>query len=226
MTRHCVATLAPAATPMTPVTPGVSLEPAPVPEPAPEPTLVPAPATAAAVDPAPSPLAVLPIAPLVAAAAPLSVAPMTRPATVEPPVTGPVVYAASLRTAVAALPVRREVRSGWSTKAFASDGHARAVRIVPLAEAWASGGRTWTSARRLAFAHDAATVGTLKISSMRGRADRDPADWLPTRNRCGYVAAWTAAKLRWRLAVDRDEAKVLRGLTATCPSTRLTVVRT
>ncbi len=134
-------------------------------------------------------------------------------------------YTASLRSAVAALPVRRAVTSGWSARSFTGAHPTRVVRTVPLAEAWASGGRTWTAARRLAFADDRLNTGSLRTASSRARADRDAAGWLPAR-RCSYIAAWTSVKLRWRLAVDRAEATALRRVALQCPATQVTVVRT
>ena len=100
--------------------------------------------------------------------------------------------------------------------------------LVPLAEAWGSGAAAWTSTRRRAFANDLGdprSLGAVTDEVNQSKGDRDPAAWLPTYDRCRYVAEWTAVKLRWRLTADAAEKRVLTGYAASCPSTVLTVVR-
>ena len=77
--------------------------------------------------------------------------------------------------------------------------------MVPLAEAWESGARTWSPSRREAFANDqgdARSLVAVSASSNRSKSDRDPSSWLPDREACRYVRAWVAVKLRWDLAAD------------------------
>lgn len=88
--------------------------------------------------------------------------------------------------------------------------------VVPLKEAWVSGARDWTAARREAFANDLTrpqlvavtdnlnqSKGTLLPSPshlcrslMRGviPGDQDPAEWIPplTSYRCTYFRAWVS----------------------------------
>lgn len=85
--------------------------------------------------------------------------------------------------------------------------------MVPLAEAWASGGHAWTPAQREAFANDLYTFSlvAVSLSSNRSKGDRDPAEWLPPRSAftCTYLARWTAVKYRWRLTADSREKRAI-----------------
>ncbi len=98
--------------------------------------------------------------------------------------------------------------------------------LVPLAEAWRSGARTWTPAQRLAFANDLGDERSLNaVSSALNTAKgaSGPEQWLPPTGTCRYVEAWTAVKLRWALSVDPAEQAALLRLADGCPDTTLTV---
>jgi hypothetical protein len=100
--------------------------------------------------------------------------------------------------------------------------------MVPLAEAWASGARRWTTSVRESFANDLGYAGTLiavTASSNRSKGDQDPAEWLPPRTsyRCTYVSEWIAVKWRWRLSVDAREQASLRVLVDSCGNPRITL---
>lgn len=51
-------------------------------------------------------------------------------------------------------------------------------------------------------------------ASNRSKADKDPAEWLPsdTSYQCAHPATWVATKLRWDLAADAGERQALLGL--------------
>ncbi len=100
--------------------------------------------------------------------------------------------------------------------------------FVPLAEAWDSGARRWNAATRQRFANDLRDPRTLvavTASSNRSKSDRDPAEWVPSLDSCGYVRQWVAVKIRWHLSVDTAEKRALRGLAEGCRNTRITVRR-
>lgn len=100
---------------------------------------------------------------------------------------------------------------------------------VTPAEAWESGARTWTTARRRAFANDlgyAHSLAVISSSAAGARGAGDPAQWQPPliAARCGYAARWVAVKHRWRLSVDPAERTALSDvLTGTCGLSRLTL---
>ena len=91
-----------------------------------------------------------------------------------------------------------------------------------LAEAWGSGARNWTRARRDAFANDRGYRDSLiatSASSNRSKSDSPPTTWRAPRaaGQCRLVQAWIAVKWRWSLSVDaREKAGLLREL-ASCP---------
>lgn len=98
--------------------------------------------------------------------------------------------------------------------------------MVPLAEAWDSGARSWTTATRQAFANDLGDSRSLvgvtdNVNQAKG--DQDPHEWLPTYDRCRYVREWVAVKHRWRLTVDSAEKAALSSLASSCTNSTITV---
>jgi hypothetical protein len=97
--------------------------------------------------------------------------------------------------------------------------------MVPLAEAWDSGARAWSAAKRSAYANDLTDPRPLiavSASSNRSKGDKDPAEWLPSRNVCGYIRQWVVVKTRWSLAVDKEERAFLLQASSNCPSMTFT----
>ncbi|MFI1014412.1 HNH endonuclease [Streptomyces sp. NPDC020965] len=87
--------------------------------------------------------------------------------------------------------------------------------VVPLAEAWGSGARTWTTERREAYANDQAAPATLAAVTARmkrEKADQDITGWLPPESTpyCRYIGEWVGTKLRWGLSTDKDELESLK----------------
>lgn len=101
--------------------------------------------------------------------------------------------------------------------------------VVALKEAWESGARAWTGARRDRFANDlgyAATLQAITDNVNSSKQDSDPAQWLPPRAaaHCTYAIRWVAVKYRWRLSIDTAEQRRLSELLAgSCGGTTVTV---
>lgn len=100
--------------------------------------------------------------------------------------------------------------------------------LVPLAEAWGSGARTWSTGVREEYANDlgyAKSLIAVTASSNRSKGDQDPTEWLPPRTayRCTYVASWIGVKYRWRLTIDAREEAALRVLATNCGNPRIVV---
>jgi hypothetical protein len=100
--------------------------------------------------------------------------------------------------------------------------------LVPLAEAWDSGARTWNSAQRQAFANDlgdARSLAAVTDNVNQSKGDQDPAEWIPslTGVRCRYVTEWTAVKTRWGLTVDTAEKSALTTYADACTNSTVTV---
>ena len=86
--------------------------------------------------------------------------------------------------------------------------------LVPLAEAWESGGHEWTADTWTRFANDRTDPRSLiavSVATNRSKGARDPAEWWPPSRsyRCQYAADWIAVKTRWDLAVDAAEQESL-----------------
>ncbi|MFE6979291.1 HNH endonuclease family protein [Streptomyces sp. NPDC057682] len=101
--------------------------------------------------------------------------------------------------------------------------------FVPLAEVYDSEQVPWSAARREAYANDQDSPDTLiavTAASNRSKADKDPAEWLPsdTSYHCTYAATWVGTKLRWDLAADETERDALLALAQECPATHVRYV--
>ncbi len=86
--------------------------------------------------------------------------------------------------------------------------------LVPLAEAWESGGHLWTEATWTRFANDLGDPRSLiavSASTNRAKRSRDPGEWWPPSSsyRCQYAVDWIAVKSRWNLSVDAAERDAL-----------------
>ena len=98
--------------------------------------------------------------------------------------------------------------------------------MVPLAEAWDSGARTWSAAERESFANDLGDTRSLvgvTASVNRSKGDRDVADWLPANERCRYLREWVAVKHRWRLTIDSAEKSAMTSLASGCTNSTISV---
>ena len=98
--------------------------------------------------------------------------------------------------------------------------------MVPLAEAWDSGARNWTTSRRQSFANDLGDSRSLVAVTdnvNQSKGDQDPATWLPTYDQCRYILEWTAVKIRWGLTVDTAEKTTLTSLGSQCTNVTLSV---
>ncbi|ASW53463.1 HNH endonuclease family protein [Plantactinospora sp. KBS50] len=98
--------------------------------------------------------------------------------------------------------------------------------VVPLAEAWDSGARDWTTSRRQSYANDLADSRTLVAVTdnvNQSKGDRDPAEWMPTYDRCRYIGEWAAVKTRWRLTADSAEKSALTSYASSCSNVTISV---
>jgi hypothetical protein len=98
--------------------------------------------------------------------------------------------------------------------------------MVPLAEAWDSGARTWSTSTRQAYANDLGDYRSLvgvtdNVNQSKG--DQDPTTWMPQYDTCRYLREWVAVKHRWRLSVDSAERSALQSLASGCTNTTITV---
>lgn len=116
--------------------------------------------------------------------------------------------------------------SAYDAQTFTDPSGMDIDHMVPLAEAWGSGARSWTPAERAAYANDLGykyDLRAVSASSNRSKADRDPAEWLPPRTdfRCEYVKEFIAVKYRWRLRVDPAERLAMQQVLDGCHDARI-----
>lgn len=94
--------------------------------------------------------------------------------------------------------------------------------VVPLAEAWRSGAKNWTDAKREDFANDLdypqLIAVTDNVNSSKG--DRDPSAWKPplTSYYCTYSKMWIRSKYHWSLKLQSSEKTELQSMLNTCSS--------
>jgi hypothetical protein len=92
--------------------------------------------------------------------------------------------------------------------------------MVPLAAAWRTGARSWTTARRQAFANDLATPQLWAVTDdvNQAKGDKTPDAWKPPLRShwCQYARAYTRVKYRYELTVTSGEQAALSSMLATC----------
>lgn len=98
--------------------------------------------------------------------------------------------------------------------------------MVPLAEAWDSGARSWSAGKREAYANDLGDYRTLvgvTASSNRSKSDQDPAEWMPDHDTCRYLREFVAVKVRWGLSIDTGEKAAMEEIAGGCTNVTITV---
>jgi hypothetical protein len=118
--------------------------------------------------------------------------------------------------------------SYYDRVSWTDSGRVDIDHMVPLAEAWDSGARSWTAAQREAYANDLGDYRTLvgvTDTVNQSKGDQDIAEWLPTNDRCRYLREYVAVKIRWRLTVNSGEKTAMQNLAAGCSNLTITVTR-
>ncbi|MEU9123211.1 HNH endonuclease family protein [Streptomyces sp. NPDC048506] len=112
--------------------------------------------------------------------------------------------------------------SAYDDKKFTAASGLDIDHIVPLANAWRSGARSWNTAKRKAFANDLTHPQLLAVSasSNRSKGDQGPDEWQPPSKRywCTYGRAWTSIKSTYELSITKAEKKMLTTMLNTCTS--------
>jgi hypothetical protein len=118
--------------------------------------------------------------------------------------------------------------SSWDNRTHTSASTLQIDHTVPVQEAWGSGARYWTQARRVAFYNDMGDTRTLSAQTSAlnsSKQAKGPEAWMPPANRCAYIGQWVAVKIRWGLRVDTAEKAALIRYANSCPNVTLTVTR-
>lgn len=103
----------------------------------------------------------------------------------------------------------------YSGKTFTDPRDLDIDHLVPLKEAFLSGGRWWNSTRKHAYANDkilSLTLVAVSRSENRSKGAKDPAEWLPSdpSYHCEYVLQWQIIKKFWELEADNAEIKAIK----------------
>jgi hypothetical protein len=90
--------------------------------------------------------------------------------------------------------------------------------VVPLANAFASGGDRWSTDQRVQYANDQRDLWAVSASANRSKGDRAPDQWRPPRHEvwCEYARRWIAIKVRWSLTATTTERDALGQMLETC----------
>ncbi len=89
--------------------------------------------------------------------------------------------------------------------------------VVPLAEAWVSGARSWSADRRERYANAPSVLLAVDGPANQSKGASDPAAWRPRKAyQCDYAARWIRIKSAWDLEVDPSEVRALEDMLATC----------
>lgn len=90
--------------------------------------------------------------------------------------------------------------------------------LVPLENAFESGGWAWTASQRRSYANDVRGLVVSSASSNRSKGSRTPDQWRPTDRSswCAYADGWVSVKQRWSLTVTTGERDALGQMLDTC----------
>ncbi|MGW5703894.1 HNH endonuclease family protein [Amycolatopsis japonica] len=92
--------------------------------------------------------------------------------------------------------------------------------MVPLAAAWVSGAKAWTTEKRRAFANDLTRPQLLAVTDNvnQEKSDKAPDQWKPplVSYWCPYATAWIAVKHFYDLSVTAAEKTALQSMLARC----------
>ena len=90
--------------------------------------------------------------------------------------------------------------------------------LVPLANAFQSGGWAWSTERRRAFANNPSELVVASSSSNRSKGADSPDQWRPTNRDswCAYADGWVKVKSTWGLTVTTSERDALGQMLDTC----------
>lgn len=108
--------------------------------------------------------------------------------------------------------------SPYDLKASNNAGDFDVDHLVPLANAFESGGWAWSAERRRAFANNPGELVVASASSNRSKGADSPDQWRPSNRDswCAYADGWVKVKSAWGLTVTTSERDALGQMLDTC----------
>lgn len=108
--------------------------------------------------------------------------------------------------------------SPYDQKASNNPGDFDVDHLVPLENAFRSGGWAWSTARRRAYANDPGVLVVASASSNRSKGSDPPDQWRPSfrDSWCAYADGWVRVKSTWGLTVTTSERDALGQMLDTC----------
>ena len=88
--------------------------------------------------------------------------------------------------------------------------------MVPVEDAYASGGWKWSAEKRRRFYYDISNLFVMPLRQNEGKGDKDPAGWLPEHNQCRYLRGWVETKNKYGLTADQAEKDAIVAGLARC----------
>ena len=109
--------------------------------------------------------------------------------------------------------------SAYDGLVITSPSDAEIDHVVPLENAYRSGGWQWSTDRRASFANDQAELWVVSGEANGSKGSSAPDEWRPDREAswCRYASRWVEIKYRWGLTVTSSERDALGDMLATCP---------
>lgn len=98
----------------------------------------------------------------------------------------------------------------YTGKTFTIPGDLDIDHIVPLKEAYLSGAHRWTLKEKECFANDPLNLIACEDNTNQSKGSRDPAKWMPEKNRAWYKTRWREIKEKYGLRMDAAERAALK----------------
>lgn len=108
--------------------------------------------------------------------------------------------------------------SPYDQRASNNPGDFDVDHLVPLENAFRSGGWAWSASRRRAYANDPGVLVVASASSNRSKGSDPPDQWRPSNRDswCAYADGWVKVKSAWGLTVTTSERDALGQMLDTC----------
>ena len=82
--------------------------------------------------------------------------------------------------------------------------------VVPLKEAYLSGGHSWSKPKKRRYANDMDGLLAVQMKANRQKGSSDPVSWMPQKDKCSYLKKWGQIKKKYKLSMDKREQKTIK----------------